>query len=358
MTTVKAAVCHAHGADLVIEEVSLGAPGPEDVEVALGAVAICHSDLTYMDGGWGGALPAVFGHEAAGTVTTAGTASGYAPGERVLVTLLRACGACAPCGSGHPAICEAGPGDSPISGAAGTPVAQGMACGAFAERVVVHRSQLARLPEKIGLDVACLLACGVITGIGAVVNSARLRVGEDVVVIGAGGVGLNVIQGAHIAGARRIVAIDMMPDKLETAREFGATDGVLATDPAPWDAVRRAIGRGADAVFVAVGAIPAYEAAPRYLATGGRVVMVGLPHSGAEASYLPVDLASSAQGMTGSKMGDVVLARDIPWMVDLYAQGRLELDRLISGRWRLDDINAAIADTRTGHARRNVIVFD
>jgi Zn-dependent alcohol dehydrogenase len=179
-----------------------------------------------------------------------------------------------------------------------------------------------------------------------------------VVVIGAGGVGLNAIQGARIAGARRIVAVDMSAEKLEIAREFGATDGVLATGAKPWSEAKKAIGRGADAVIVTVGAIPAYEAAPRYLAYGGKIVMVGMPHSGAKASYEPVMLAAVGQGMVGSKMGDVVIQRDIPWMVDLYTQGRLKLDELISGRWELGQINEAIADTKTGAARRNVILFN
>jgi len=233
-----------------------------------------------------------------------------------------------------------------------------MAAGAFAEKVVVEQAQVVKISADIPKDAASLIACGVITGVGAVVNAAGLRAGQDVVVIGAGGVGLNAIQGARIAGARRIVAVDMSADKLEVARSFGATDGVLATEDKPWKAAIRAMGRGADAVIVTVGAIPAYDQAPRYLAGGGKVVMVGMPHSGAMSQYEPVMLAATAQGMVGSKMGDVVIQRDIPWMVDLYTQGRLQLDELISGRWSLDQINEAIADTKSGAARRNVILFD
>jgi Zn-dependent alcohol dehydrogenase len=207
------------------------------------------------------------------------------------------------------------------------------------------------------MDAASLLSCGVITGVGAVVNTGRVRPGEVVVVIGAGGVGLNAIQGARIAGASRIVAVDMTEGKLVAAREFGATDGVLATAEKPWAEVEKIAGRLADAVFVTVGAIPAFDAAPRYLAPGGRMVMVGMPHSGAMSSYEPVIIAALAQQMVGSVMGDTVIARDIRWMVDLYQQGRLKLDELISGRWKLDQINEAIADTRSGAARRNVIVF-
>ncbi|MGI9393714.1 MAG: zinc-binding dehydrogenase, partial [Boseongicola sp.] len=162
---------------------------------------------------------------------------------------------------------------------------------------------------------------------------------------------------ARIAGARRIVAVDMTEEKLDDAREFGATDGILATEPKPWRRLRELIGRGADAVLVTVGAVSVYDTAPRFLAPGGRVVMVGMPADGAKSTYEPVILAAVGQGMIGSKMGDAVLARDIPWLTDLYLQGRLKLDELISGRWSLDQINEAIADTKSGAARRNVIVF-
>ena len=169
--------------------------------------------------------------------------------------------------------------------------------------------------------------------------------------------GLNAIQGARIAGARRIVAVDMSEDKLEIAKQFGATDSVLATNSNPWDAAKAAMGRGADAVLVTVGSPKAYDDAPNYIGYGGKVIMVGMPHSGATADYEPVIVAALGQQMIGSKMGDVVLARDIPWLIDLYQQNRLKLDELISGRWSLDDINEAIANTKSGAARRNVVIF-
>jgi S-(hydroxymethyl)glutathione dehydrogenase / alcohol dehydrogenase len=358
MTTIRAAVCHAFGQPLRIEEVELRAPIGREVEVALEAVAICHSDISYAEGIWGGPLPAVYGHEAAGRITALGPeARGVAIGQAVVVTLIRACGHCSSCATGHPVACatpdEAPP---PLTGKAGA-VWTAMNTGAFAERVLVDRSQIVPLPEDLAMDAASLLACGVITGVGAVVNAGKVRPGQDVVVIGAGGVGLNAIQGARIAGARRIVAVDMTDAKLDDARAFGATDGVLATAATPWRDVQEILGRGADVVFVTVGAIPAFEAAPRYLATGGRVVLVGMPASGAMADYEPVMIAATGQGLIGSKMGDAVIARDIPWMVDLYRQGRLKLDELISRRWSFDEINEAIADTKTGSARRNVIVF-
>ena len=362
MTRIKAAICTEFGAPLRIGEIEISPPGPGAVEVTLDAVAICMSDVSYAEGAWGGTLPAVYGHEAAGRVTALGSGvSGLATGDPVVVTMIRACGQCQPCQTGRPVYC-ASPHDGdhgPISMPGGGILHQGLNCGAFAERVVVDHSQVVRLPEGVPMQAACLLACGVTTGIGAVVNTARLRPGQNAVVIGAGGVGLNAIQGARIAGAARIIAIDMTEDKLACARAFGATHTLLASDPAPWKTVRKITnGLGAEAVFVTVGATAAYDTAPRYLGRGGRVIMVGMPHSGEKAVYEPVIMAAVGQGLTGTLMGDAVISRDIPWMVELYLQGRLKLEELVSKSWRLDEINAAIADTRAGHARRNVIVFD
>ncbi len=360
MKTVKAAVCREFGAPMSIEEITLADPGPGEVAVDLAACAICHSDITYADGGWGGHLPAVYGHEASGTVTALGDGvTKLAIGDTVLVTLLRACGTCPTCIAAHPATCttQFDTVSHPIT-ADGEPIDQGLRTGAFAEAVVVGQSQVMIIPAEMPMDAASLLSCGVITGMGAVVNTAGLRAGQTAVVIGAGGVGLNAIQGARIAGASRIVAVDMTEEKLDIALVFGATDGVLATREKPWSDVKKILGGGADYVFVAVGAPRAFETAPRYLAAHGKMVMVGMTHSGDKVGYKPVVIAGAGQQMIGSKMGDTVLARDIPWMVDLYRQGRLKLDELISGRWRLDQINEAIADTKTGAARRNVIIFD
>ncbi|WP_424970813.1 zinc-binding dehydrogenase [Dinoroseobacter sp. S76] len=357
---IRAAICHEFGAPLSVESAQLRAPGPGEVEVSLGAVAICHSDISFAEGAWGGALPAIYGHEAAGHISALGAGvTGYAVGDPVLVTLLRSCGTCPSCSTAHPATCETPPDLAPpLHLPDGQAVAQGLACGAFAEAVLVTPAQLAPLPADMPLELACLLACSVTTGVGAVVQTGRVRVGETVVVIGAGGVGLNVIQGARLAGAARIIAVDLLPRKLDEAREFGATDTILASTEKPWAAAKAITPRGADAVFVTVGATAVYDTAPRYLARGGRMVMVGMPHSGETARYEPVILAMCGQDLRGSMMGDTVLARDIPWMVDLWRQDRLRLAPLISGRWRLDQINEAIADTNSGQARRNVILFD
>ncbi len=358
-TKIKAAICRAFGSPLAIETLTLAAPGAGELSVRMEAVAICHSDISYIDGGWGGTLPAVYGHEGVGRVTGIGPGvSGFAPGDRVLVTLIRACHHCTHCATGHPAYCDGnGTPESPIRDAEGRPVLNAMHCGAFAEAVTVHASQLVAIPETMPAESACLLSCGVITGVGAAVNSARLRPGQSAVIIGAGGVGLNAIQGARIAGAARIVAIDMSEEKLTIAREFGATDGILANDAQALDRLRAVAPKGADVVLLCTGAIQAYRGALDYLAPRGRVVLVGMPHVGQTVEYEPVNVAAAGQGIFGSKMGDVVPARDIPWMIDLYEQGRLKLDELVSGRWSLEQINEAIADTKSGGARRNVILF-
>ncbi len=359
METIQAAVCHAFKSPLVIEPIQIRSPEAGEVCVDIHAVAICHSDISYADGAWGGSLPAVYGHEAAGIVSAVGPNVGsFKAGDRVVVTLIRACGRCASCNTGKPTICQDRyDGDKgPITTTDGGTLHQAMACGAFAEKVVVSESQIVKVGD-IPMAQASLIGCGVITGVGAIVNAAAMRAGEDVVVIGAGGVGLNAIQGARIAGARRIVAVDMVAEKLEDAKAFGATDVVLASEKAPWKVAMRALGKQADIVAVSVGAIPAYNDALRYIGFGGRLVMIGMPHSGAMAEYEPAAQAFMGQELRGSKMGDVVIQRDIPWMVDLYRQGRLKLDELISRTWRLDEINEAIADTKAGKARRNVILL-
>lgn len=358
---MKAALCTGFNAPLTIADVTLAAPRKGEVEVTLAACAICHSDLHFIEGAWGGTLPAVYGHEAAGYVTALGDGvRDYQMGQAVLVTLIRACGTCACCADGRPAICEhVGAPYSPLALPDGTPVAQGMKTGAFAEKVVVDASQLAPLPDDIPLDVAALLACGVITGVGAVFNTAQMQAGVTALVIGTGGVGLNAIQGARLAGARRIIAVDIAPEKLDAARDFGATDCVLASDPeARAQVVALTDGRGAEYVFVTVGAVVAYEQALGLCAPGGAIIMAGMTGNDDYMRLNPMMVAYQEQRLLGSKMGGTVLRRDIPRLIDYYRQGRLKLDELISNRYRLDQINDAIADTAKGGTRRNVIVFD
>lgn len=362
MPTVQAAVCREFGQPLTIETVTLAPPGPEEVLVSVKACAICHSDISYAEGAWGGDLPAVYGHEAAGVVETVGAGvTGVAPGDRVVVTLIRSCGRCHYCGQGSRVMCEevfALDRRSPISGPDGRPYLHAMRTGAFAEKVVVHESQLVAVAPDIPFDVASLLACGVITGYGAVKNTARLRPGQSVAVVGCGGVGLNAIQGAAIAGAGLIVALDLEPQKCAAALGFGATHAIDPRGGTAAEEIRSLTGgRGVDFVFVTVGAKPAFDRAFDYITRNGAVIVVGMPPAGVLAEYDPGTLAAWNQRILGSKMGEAVIADDIPELVAHYRAGRLKLDELISGRYALSEINEAIAAVNAGTALRNVILF-
>ncbi len=361
---MKAAVCRAFGEKLTIEDVDLASPGPGEVRVRLAACAICHSDILFADGAWGGQLPAVYGHEAAGIVEEVGAGVVHLkPGDHAVVTLIRSCGQCTSCARGAPVRCETSfalDAHSPLTvHATGETLGHGLRTAAFAEQVVVEASQAVAIPEDVPLDCAALLACGVLTGAGAVINTAGVRAGDSVVVIGTGGVGLNAVQGAVLAGAAPIIALDLSPSKREAALQFGATQ---AMDPAADDVVGfvRALngGRLADWAFVTVGAKSAMEQATRLIGRGGGVVIVGMPASGVTASYDPGWLAADEQRILGSKMGSARLRIDIPHLVAAYQQGRLKLDELITARYPLEQINEAIAAVKRGEALRNVIVFD
>jgi S-(hydroxymethyl)glutathione dehydrogenase / alcohol dehydrogenase len=358
----KAAVCRAFGAPLTIEAIELAEPGPGEVLIRTAACAICHSDIFFFDGAWGGELPAVYGHEAAGVVEAVGPGvTRLKVGDHVVATLIRNCGFCPACTEGAPVFCEETfPLDraTPLHDSGGKPIVHGLRTGAFAERIVVEQSQAIPIAKDIPLDSAALIACGVLTGLGAVVNTAGVRPGSSVVVIGCGGVGLNSIQGARISGASPIIAIDIEPAKLDAAREFGATETVNARSE---DVVERVTaltgGRKADWVFVTVGVKGAAEQGVSLMKRNGATVLVGMPPSGVTATIDPGWLAADGQRILGSKMGSARPAIDVPRIVQLYREGRLKLDQLISGRYRLESINEALASSRSGAAVRNVIVF-
>ena len=359
---MKAAVCHAFRKPLVIEEVDLAPPGPGEVRVKLRACAICHSDISYMEGAWGGDLPAVYGHEAAGVVEAVGDGvAGLTPGEHAIVTLIRYCSHCPACAEGAPVLCESSfPLDTrgPITAKDGTPIKQAMNTGAFAESVVVDASQAIVIPNDVPLESAALVACAVLTGVGAVFNTAAVPAGSSVAVIGAGGVGLNTIQGAALAGARSVIAIDVVDAKLAAAQEFGATHVVNGMRDNVHDALRAATGgRGANYVFVTVGAPKVVEQGFDLLRRGGSLVLVGMPATGVTATFNPSSFANNSQKVLGSKMGSARPRLDIPMIIDLYKQGRLKLDELITARYPLERINEAVAAANRGEALRNVIIF-
>ena len=361
---IRAAVCRAFGAPLAIETLRLAPPEGSEIRVRALASAICHSDITYMDGGWGGELPIVFGHELSGVVTDLGPSvppGGIRTGDRVLVSLLRSCGRCERCEAGSPAQCATAFAidSSPrLSDAESRPVRAGLRVGGFAESVVVEASQAVTIPAQVADEAACLISCGVMTGFGAAINTAKVQVGDAVAVIGCGGVGLNCVQGAALAGALPLVAIDPSDDKLGRALSFGATDAIDAADE---DVAAAALaltdGRGFDAVFTAVGNARAMEQALPLLARDGALVAVGMPPADDRVSLDATSLSHFGQRILGCKMGDARLRVDVPKLFRLYRSGRLRLDELIASRRPLEEINEAIALARRSHDLRHVIVF-
>jgi Zn-dependent alcohol dehydrogenase len=360
---LKAAVCRKFGAALEIEEVELAPPSSGEVKVRIKACAICHSDIHFAEGAWGGELPAIYGHEAAGVVEQIGDGvRGVQVGDSVVVTLVRSCGECPCCAQGYYGSCETRfrlDAESPLRSAMdGTKIGHGLRTAAFAEYALVDASQVVAIPSDLPHDRAALLACGVITGFGAVTNTAKVPAGANVVVIGTGGVGLNSVQGAALSGAATIIAVDVSDDKLKAARDFGATH---AFNPLKIDLRKRVKAltdrRGADFVFVTVGAKQAADDSYRLLARGGAVVLVGMPALGVKSEFDVLTLADNSQRILGSKMGSSNIRSEIPKLIDLYEQGRLKLDELISARYPLEAINQAIASVGRGEALRNVIVF-
>ncbi|MGI9602355.1 MAG: zinc-binding dehydrogenase [Acidimicrobiales bacterium] len=360
-TTIRAAVCRSFGEPMTVEQLTLAAPGPDEVQVAIDACAVCHSDVSYVDGLWGGDLPAVWGHEAAGRVTAMGPGVDLEIGQSVVVTLIRWCGECNPCQRGAVVACTATfalDDQTPLLDGAGGPVSHGLRTAGFAEAVVVHHSQVVPVPASVPSPSASLLACGVITGVGAVTNTAAVTPGRSVVVVGCGGVGLNAVQGARIAGAAPIVAVDPQETKLALARRLGATHALNPnTDDVPAEVAEITGGQMADDVIVAVGHGPVIESSYELVGTMGGLVIVGMPASGVSTRIDPGTVAARNQRILGSKMGTSAPHVDIPALAARYQQGELELDGLISKTFTLDHINAAFDEVRAGSALRNVIVF-
>jgi S-(hydroxymethyl)glutathione dehydrogenase / alcohol dehydrogenase len=363
---VKAAVCYEFGQPLIIEDVLIDPPKTGEVKVQMRTVAICHSDVHLVRGdwkNWSSNPPVIAGHEAAGIVVEVGPGVAHVKvGDPVVVSLMRSCGRCFYCVSGSPFMCEgkfALQHERRLHRKTGEAIQQGISTGAFAEYAVVDQSQMVPIAVDMPLDRACLLACGVITGYGAVVNTARLAPGSSAVIIGAGGVGLNAVQGAHLSGAAPIIAVDVLDSKLAAAKTFGATHTLNAklTDIV---AEVRALtdGRGADYAFVTVGNPAAVEQSLKFVRRGGVIVAVGMPNTGAAASVPMGDFVYNGQHLLGSNLGSTRLNVDIPRLVGLYQSGRLKLDELITNRYPLEKINDAIESMERGEALRNVIVFD
>ncbi|MEH0634474.1 MULTISPECIES: Zn-dependent alcohol dehydrogenase [Streptomyces] len=334
--------------DLVVRE-----PGPGEVLVAVSAAGLCHSDLSVVDGTIPFPVPVVLGHEGAGVVEAVGAGVRHVrPGDHVALSTLANCGACADCDRGRPTMCRRAIGrpTRPFS-RGGQEVFQFAANSAFAERTVVKAVQAVRIPDDVPLTSAALIGCGVLTGVGAVLNRARVDRGDTVVVIGAGGIGLNVVQGARIAGATRIVAVDANPDKEAVARLFGATHFLTSVA-----GVRDILPTGADHAFECVGRVELIRQAIDLLDRHGQAVLLGVPAATAEASFLVSSLYLD-KSILGCRYGSSRPQRDIALYADLYREGRLLLDELVTATYPVEDFAKAAQDAGEGRVARAVLTF-
>lgn len=358
---MKAAICYEINKPLVIEEVDIDPPQQGEVKVKMAAAAICHSDIHEIVGDLMGEVPFVAGHECAGYVEETGQGvTSVKVGDPVVVSLLVSCGKCRYCRTGQPHLCSAKwplDKESRVHNKKGQPIKQLFKVGGFAEYVIVDESQVVKVPGDMPLDSAALLACGVITGFGAVVNRARVGVLNSCVIIGIGGVGINSVQGAVICGAYPIIAVDVSDKKLEAARNFGATHTVNASKGDPVKEVKGLTDGGADYVFITVGSAAAVQQGFAMLRPRGMAVAVGLPKAKDMITFPPFPFIIQEKVLTGGYMGSTNLQEDIPRLVGLYKAGILKLDELITGRYPLERINEAIDAVLKGEALRNVIMF-
>lgn len=362
-----AAPPYAQSRPLTIAMVDLAPPGRGEVLVKIAAAGLCHSDLSVINGDRPRPLPMALGHEAAGVVEALGEGvTDLQPGDHVVVVFVPSCGHCAPCAEGRPALCEPGAvangNGTLLSGARrltrdGALLNHHLGCSVFAEYATLSRQSLVKIDPEVPLEEAALFGCAVLTGVGAVVNTAQVRAGASVAVVGLGGVGLAALIGAHAAGARQIIAIDLEDDKLETARSLGATHLVNARTPDATETVRALSSGGVEFAFEFAGSIPALELAYRITRRGGTTVTAGLPPSTAVLPVPAVNLVAEERTLKGSYIGTCVPSRDIPRYLALYRQGRLPVDRLLTGRLALDEINHGFDLLHQGKAIRQVVVF-
>ncbi|MGY1498740.1 Zn-dependent alcohol dehydrogenase [Streptomyces sp. QTS52] len=337
----------------VVDDLEVRDPGAGEVLVAISAAGLCHSDLSVVDGTIPFPVPVVLGHEGAGVVEAVGAGVTHVvPGDHVALSTLANCGACAECDRGRPTMCRQSigrPGRPFTRG--GRPVFQFASNSAFAERTVVKAVQAVRIPKDIPMPSAALIGCGVLTGVGAVLNRARVDRGDSVVVIGTGGVGLNVLQGARIAGASRIVAVDANPAKEAMARRFGATHFLTSAE-----GVRDVLPTGADHVFECVGRVELIRQAVDLLDRHGQAVLLGVPSATAEASFV-VSSMFLDKSILGCRYGSSRPQRDIPLYADLYREGRLLLDELVTETYPVEDFEKAVGDAEAGRVARGVLTF-
>jgi len=360
---VKAAVFREVNVPMEIEDISISKPGPREVLVRTGAAGICHSDMHFFNGTYPGQVPMVLGHESAGVVEAVGSDVHYVkPGDHVITCLSVFCGHCEKCLTGHLSLCQEpevnrAPDDEPRLSQNDQGLTQFAQLGSFAEQMLVHEHALVKIREDMPMDRAALIGCGVTTGVGAVIHTAAVEPGSTVAVIGCGGIGLSCINGAAIAGAARVIAVDMVDSKLELARKFGATDVVNASDGNAVQNVIEMTGGGVHYSFEAIGLKVTAEQAFQMLRNGGTATVIGMIPPGDMVSLHGTDFLFEKK-IQGSMMGSNRFRVDMPRFVDFYLQGRLHLDDLVSARIKLADINEGMAALETGEVARSVIMFD
>jgi alcohol dehydrogenase len=372
---VRAAVLNAMGAampyakskPLSIEEVELRPPGPGEVLVRMGAAGLCHSDLSVINGDRPRPTPMALGHEAAGVIEALGPGvDDLKKGDHVVLVFVPSCGHCNPCAEGRPALCELGA----IANTAGTlmsgerrifrdgkPIYHHMGCSAFAEAAVVSRRSVVKIDPELPLDEAALFGCAVLTGVGAVVNTAQVHAGSSVAVVGLGGVGLASVLGAVAAGARLVVAVDLSDDKLALAKELGATHTFNAADADIVQKVKDATKGGVDFAIEMAGSTRAFETAYRITRRGGTTVTAGLPPPTATWAMPSTNLVAEERTIKGSYIGTCVPSRDLPRYIELYQRGRLPVNRLMSGKLKLEQLNEGFDLLHEGKAVRQVLTF-
>jgi alcohol dehydrogenase len=351
---------------LVVEEVELDPPGPGEILIEVAAAGLCHSDLSTIENQRPRPLPIVIGHEGAGIVRECGPGiTDLKPGDHVITVFASSCGSCRYCARGRPNICPSGnaarAAGSLVSGAKrlrrldGTPINHNSGLSLFAQFAVVARRSAVKIDKDIPLDDAAIFGCAVMTGAGAVINTARLQPGENIAVVGLGGVGMNALFAAVASGADRIIAVDTNPKKLELAKEWGATDVFLAGNDDCAAAVRDATDGGVDTVIETAGTIPAMQLAIAITARGGSTISAGLPNVSASVSYLHASLVSEEKSIRGSYMGSCVAERDIPRLLSLYRRGKMPVNKLKSGVVKLEEINEGFDRLSDGTVLRQML---
>ncbi len=360
---MKAAVLHAPNQPMTIEDVTLTRPGPREVLLRTAFAGLCHSDLHFIEGLYPHPTPCVLGHESAGVVEAVGDGVTYVkPGDHVITCLSVFCGICPQCVTGHPNLCEntevkMPPGVSRrLTWKGGELMNQFLNLSSFAEEMLVHENSMVKIDPDIPLDRAALVGCGVMTGVGAVFNAAKVEPGATVAVIGCGGVGLSAVNGAALAGAERIIAIDTVASKLEIAKELGATDTLNASNADPVQQVRELTGGGVHYSFEALGTKGTAEQAFQMLRPGGTATIIGMVPFGVKIELHGYDFLRDRK-LQGTSMGGNRFRVDMPRLLSLWRQGRLKLDHLISGRIKLAEINDGFAALKSAAPVRQLIDF-